>query len=98
MQTMTSVFILSASLDYDNVTMVLNFSSAVTMETVNLNILDDDVLEINETFRVVLELVNLDNDGRVKLQPNETEVSIVLDNDSKCIKYIQRSVYFSSIH
>ena len=83
----------SASLDYDSVTMVLNSSSAVTMETVKLNILDDDVLETNETFRVVLKLVSSEDDGRVMLEHNETEVSIVLDNDSTCIKYIQTSTH-----
>ena len=65
--------------------MVLNFSSAVTMETVKLNILDDDVLETNETFRVVLKLVSSEDDGRVMLQPNATEVSIVLYNDSSYV-------------
>ena len=74
-------------------TIVLNFSSAVTMETVKLNILDDDVLETNETFRVVLKLVSSEDDGRVMLEHNETEVSIVLDNDSTCIKYLQTSAH-----
>ena len=67
--------------------MVLNFSSTVTMQTVNLSIFDDDVLETNETFTVILELVNSEDDGRVILQPNATVVSIILDNDSKHIKY-----------
>ena len=79
----------SASLDYDNMTMVLNFSSAVTMQTVNLSIFDDNVLENNEKFTVVLELVSPEDDGRVILQPNATVVSIILDNDSKhIIKYL----------
>jgi hypothetical protein len=47
---------------------------------VNLNIIDDNALETDETFTAVLQLV--DND-RVILQPRETEVSIVLDDDSK---------------
>ena len=50
------------------------------MRTVNLNIIDDNALETNETFTAVLELV--DND-RIILKPKETEISIVLDDDSK---------------
>ena len=69
-------------------TMVLNFSSAVTMQTVNLRIFDDNVLENDEIFTVVLELVSPKDDGRVILQPNATVVSIILDNDSKHIKYL----------
>ena len=50
------------------------------MRTVNLNIIDDDALETNETFTAVLKLV--DND-RIILQPKEAKISIVLDDDSK---------------
>ena len=81
-----NIFTFSASLDYDNATMVLNLTSAVSIQTVNLSIFDDDVLETNETFTVVLELMNSEDDGRVILQPYATEVSIVLDNDSKIIR------------
>ena len=52
------------------------------MRTVNLNIIDDNALETDETFTAVLELV--DND-RIILEPRETEISIVLDDDSKHI-------------
>ena len=52
------------------------------MRTVNLNLIDDNALETDETFTAVLELV--DND-RTILQPRETEISIVLDDDSKHI-------------
>ena len=52
------------------------------MQTVNLNIIDDNALETDETFTAVLELVGND---RVMLQPRETEISIVLDDDSKHI-------------
>ena len=52
------------------------------MRTVNLIIIDDSLFETNETFIAVLEV--MDN-VRVILQPNETEVSIVLDDDSRHI-------------
>ena len=52
------------------------------MRTVNLNIIDDNALETDETFTAVLEPVD---NNRIILEPNETEVSIILDDDSKHI-------------
>ena len=49
-------------------------------QTVTLGIIDDDLFETNETFMAELELVD---DTRVILQPSATDVSIILDNDSK---------------
>ena len=60
--------------------MLLVFSGMMTTQSVNLTIVDDRVLETNETFTAVLEIVD---DGRIVLQPNTTVISIVLDNDSK---------------
>ena len=56
--------------------MVLSFSSAVTVLTVNLNIVDDDVLETDENFTAVIELVNSEDKGRIMLQPNKRRSSI----------------------
>ena len=50
------------------------------MRIVNLSIIDDNVFEANETFMAFLQLVD---DSRIVLQPNTTEISIVLDDDSK---------------
>ena len=66
--------------DFENETLLLIFSDMMTEQSVNLIIIDDDVLETNETFKAVLELVD---DGRIILQPIETVISIVLDTDSK---------------
>ena len=67
-------------LDFESKTVLLEFSSTVTTQSVILIINDDDALETNETFKAVLEL---GDDDRVMLLPNETFISIVLDNDSK---------------
>ena len=66
--------------DFKNETLLLIFSDIMTAQSVKLTIVDDNVLETNETFTAVLELVD---DGRIILQPNATVISIVLDNDSK---------------
>ena len=50
------------------------------MRTINLKIIDDNVFEADEVFMAVLELVN---DSRIILQPNRTEISIIMDDDSK---------------
>ena len=60
--------------------MQLEFSTTTTTQSVNLTIIDDNVLETNETFKAVIE--SLDDD-RIILQPNVAVISIVLDNDSK---------------
>ena len=78
---MASYFLLPA-LDYEDETVRLAFSGGRRMRIVNLFIIDDNVLETNETFTAVLELVGND---RIILQPKETEVSIVLDDDSKYV-------------
>ena len=49
------------------------------MQTVNFNIIDDNVFEADEMFMAVLELAN---DSRIILQPNIAEISI-MDDDSK---------------
>ena len=54
------------------------------MQTITLNIIDDNVFEADEVFMAVLELVN---DSRIILQPNRTEISIIMDDDSKYYQF-----------
>ena len=56
------------------------FSRVGTVQTVNIRVIDDNVFEADEMFMAVLELVN---DSRIILQPNTTEISIIMDDDSK---------------
>ena len=72
------MYSLSAS-DFKKETMLLVFSDMVRTQSVNLTIMEDDVLETNETFMAVLELVD---DDRIILQPNAAFITIV-DDDSK---------------
>ena len=50
------------------------------MQTVNFNIIDDNVFEADEKFMAILELAN---DSRIIFLPNRTEISIIMDDDSK---------------
>ena len=52
------------------------------MQIVSLTIVDDDVLETDEVFTVLLEVMTDEHDDRIVLQPNTSTVTI-LDNDSE---------------
>ena len=69
-----------ATSDFENETRLLIFSGVETVQIVNFNIIDDNVFEADEMFMAVLELAN---DSRIILQPNRTEISITMDDDSK---------------
>ena len=73
-----------APLDYVAVTEVLTFTSTSTEQMVQVTIENDDLLEIDEVFRAMLdhELVNADDVGRVMLTPDVATVTI-LDDDSE---------------
>ena len=66
-------------MDYVSLTVNVSLSNSSSTYTLSLCIVDDDVLEANETFKAVLEADYL---SRVIIQLNEAEVYI-LDNDSK---------------
>ena len=77
--TLPYIYVLATS-DFKNETKLIMFSRVETVQTVNLNITDDNVFEADEKFMAVLELAN---DSRIILQPNTTEISIIMDDDSK---------------
>ena len=56
----------------------------MNLQTVNVNIEDDDLLEIDEVFSASLALENPDIDSRVQLRPDLADVTI-LDEDGECI-------------
>ena len=55
------------------------------MQTVNIRVIDDKVFEADEMFMAVLELAN---DSRIILHPNRTNISIIMDDDSKYNNFI----------
>ena len=54
------------------------------MQTIEVTIVDDGLLEEDEEFQLILvnELANADDKHRIILMPDKTNVTI-LDNDSK---------------
>ena len=71
----------------------------MNFQTVNVNIEDDDILEIDELFSASLALVNPDTDSRVQFRPNLAVITI-FDEDSECItknNYIQGSPHSFTI-
>ena len=55
----------------------------MNLQTVNVNIEDDDLLEIDEIFRASLALENPDTDSRVQLRPDSADVTILDENSER---------------
>ena len=62
--------------------------------TVAIEILNDNVTEVNETFRVDLSIIGNNSDNCVLLQPNSVEV-LILDNDGM---FMIQCIVCSTIH
>ena len=54
--------------------------------SVMIPIIDDNVLELNETFRVEIGILNDEDRTCVTLQPNVVDI-IIVDNDSELNKF-----------
>ena len=70
----------TAPSDYEGTSRLLTFSPSINMVPVEVNIINDDIVEGNETFFGILE-----NQGQpVMTQPDRATVTIIEDaNDSK---------------
>ena len=69
--------------DYEPLSKQLVFKKSTTKYTVNVSIINDNIIDHNETFLAHLTLVSpLDESDTILLSPNSTEVRIK-DNDSK---------------
>lgn len=72
----------TASQDYVSInSMYLNFSSGVQRQNITVNILDDDMFEVEETFNVTLSLVPTSDATTAIEIPNATVV--IINNDRK---------------
>ena len=58
------------------------FSSSSQVQTLQISIVNDSILEMNEVFQASLTLVNAADADRVMLQPSSASVTIV-DEDGK---------------
>lgn len=70
--------LIAATQDYVSVAADLTFTGDQTMQCIDIDILDDNVLEVSERFDVHLRV---ENEPSVLLSPNRTVVSIQ-DDDS----------------
>ena len=77
--------VVTAPVDYSSISNYRLTFPALSSDniTYRVQIVDDIIAEINETFKVVLSLPDSNLQGRITLGPtNETMITIV-DNDSK---------------
>lgn len=87
---MCTIYTISASEDY-NATYLerIIFVSESQPASVMIPIVDDNVLELNETFQVEIGILNDEDRACVALQPNVVNV-IIVDDDSE-LKILQNS-------
>ena len=64
--------------DYEAHTIDLTFSERVTTHLVNITIIDDELLEFNETLQSKISLVTVE-DG-VTLNPDQATITIINDD------------------
>ena len=76
-----------APLDYLSISEVLTFSSSSTTQTVNVSIVDDQLLEGNEVFLVSLALKNQTDVHYVQLGPTSASITIIDDDGNELIAY-----------
>ena len=59
-------------------------------------IVDDNILESNETFQVEIGILNTEDRKCIALQPNVVDITI-MDDDSELSKILQNGHYFANI-
>ena len=69
--------------DYGSGSYMVNFNAGVTRVSFNVSILDNNILENDETFILTIEHSSLPNNVDVGT-PNETKITIV-DDDGKYV-------------
>ena len=87
--------------DYDSGSYSVKFDSGITEVTLNVSIIDDDILEGNEKFNLTVNVSSLPNKVIVS-DPGQATVTIV-DNDGKSNMYnyhsphMQYCMFYSTI-
>ena len=85
----------AAPSDYEAASVVLTFSSFVTSQTVNIQIVDDNSAEEDEVFMVMLELVNSSIDAFSVLLEPDVAIVTVLISDGECT--VNLAMYYNNI-
>ena len=63
---------------------ILTFQPCQTVACSNVTVVDDEIAEGNETFSVMLERSDT-LDSRIKLSTSAANLTILSDNDGKCV-------------
>lgn len=74
------MFLSVAPMDYMALSVIVEFDTCDNRSCVLLNVVDDLVLEVDETLDITLNRT-ADLDSRITLDPTEGEV-VIVDNDS----------------
>ena len=81
------IYLLAGSSDYTAVSQLVEFDTCEKRGCVNITILEDLVLEVNETFTVTLDSP-AGLDPRISLDPTRGEI-LIIDNDGKhCLTFL----------
>ena len=75
-------FIYTGGKDYDSEPIVAKFDVLTTSVSFSVSINEDDMLEANETFNLIIDASTLTNSKITVSDPGQVTVTIV-DNDSK---------------
>ena len=76
---MISVYLTGGGIDYDSGPFDITFPAGETLAVFNVSINDDNIVEDNENFTLVINPSSLPN-GVTVVNPNQTTVNIT-DND-----------------
>ena len=70
--------------DFSIIHKVITFAGNIELQTIDINIVDDDVTEMEEIFVIYLEVVDAINPGKVDLQTGRfATLARILDDDGK---------------
>lgn len=85
----------AAPSDYEAASVVLTFSSFVTSQTVDIQVVDDNSAEEDEVFMVMLELVNSSSDAfSVLLEPDVAIVTVLISDGEYTVNL---AMYYNNI-
>ena len=76
--------------DFTAISVQLIFSPTQNRQTVNINIINDDIFEDSEEFFVLL--ISVSPQSRVRLDGSNTTTVLISDDDSKLIKPSQCNI------
>ena len=79
------VLLYIAGEDYNGSPITINIPAGVTMQPLAINIIDDNIVECNETFNVTMMSVTTCG---VTIGSNRISEVMIRDDDGKCIQVI----------